>query len=100
MGVALAGQRARPFRQRRPAAHRHGLGDRRAWAVEVLRRVSERYATVPLLVTENGAAFADELAAGGAVHDRDRARYLDAHLRACHAAIAAACRCAATSPGR
>jgi beta-glucosidase len=56
--------------------------------VEVLRRVSERYAAVPLLVTENGAAFADELA-GGAVHDRDRARYLDAHLRACHAAIAA-----------
>jgi beta-glucosidase len=57
--------------------------------VEVLRRVSESYTTVPLLVTENGAAFGDELTPDGAVHDRERTAYIDAHLRACHAAIQA-----------
>ncbi len=57
--------------------------------VEVLRRVSETYTAVPLLVTENGAAFGDELTPDGAVHDRDRTAYIDAHLRACHAAITA-----------
>jgi beta-glucosidase len=57
--------------------------------VEVLRRVTETYSAVPLYVTENGAAFGDQLAADGSVHDRERTAYLDAHLRACHAAIAA-----------
>jgi beta-glucosidase len=57
--------------------------------LEVLRRVTETYAAVPLYVTENGAAFGDELTPDGSVHDHDRTAYLDAHLRACHAAIAA-----------
>ena len=38
---------------------------------------------MPLYVTENGAAFDDEVAADGTVHDADRVAYLDAHLRAC-----------------
>jgi beta-glucosidase len=41
---------------------------------------------LPLYVTENGAAFPDELI-DGRVDDRDRVAYLDAHLRACHEAI-------------
>jgi beta-glucosidase len=57
--------------------------------LEVLRRVTETYPAVPLYVTENGAAFGDELTPDGSVHDHDRTAYLDAHLRACHAAIAA-----------
>jgi beta-glucosidase len=56
--------------------------------VEVLRRVAGSCPGLPLFVTENGAAFADELAPDGSVHDRERTAYLDAHLRACHAAIA------------
>jgi beta-glucosidase len=40
----------------------------------------------PLHVTENGAAFDDPPEADG-IHDTRRIRYLDAHLRAVHAAI-------------
>jgi beta-glucosidase len=41
----------------------------------------------PLFITENGAAY-DDPVTEGAVHDVRRIRYLDAHLRALHAAIA------------
>jgi beta-glucosidase len=54
--------------------------------VETLRRVHAEYPELPLYVTENGAAFPDELI-DGRVDDRDRVAYLDAHLRACHEAI-------------
>ena len=56
---------------------------------EVLRRVSREYPAVPLYITENGAAFQDEVAPDGSVQDADRRAYFDAHLRACHEAIAA-----------
>ena len=55
---------------------------------EVLQRVAATTRRVPLYVTENGAAFDDWSAADGAVDDPDRVAYLDAHLRACHDAIA------------
>lgn len=42
----------------------------------------------PLYITENGAAY-DDPVTDGAVHDDRRIRYLDAHLRALHEAIAA-----------
>ena len=54
---------------------------------EVLTRLRDEYPAVPLLITENGAAFDDQVSADGAVHDPDRVAYLDAHLRACHRAI-------------
>ncbi len=54
---------------------------------EVLTRLRDEYPSVPLLITENGAAFADQVAADGAVHDSDRVAYLNSHLRACHRAI-------------
>ena len=55
--------------------------------VDVLCRLSRDYPAVPLYVTENGAAFDDQLGADGGVHDQQRVAFLDAHLRACHRAI-------------
>ena len=46
------------------------------------------YPALPLYVTENGAAFDDVGRPDGTVDDPDRVDYLDAHLRACHEAIA------------
>ncbi|HWB35189.1 MAG TPA: family 1 glycosylhydrolase, partial [Rugosimonospora sp.] len=43
---------------------------------------------LPLYITENGAAFDDEIGPDGQVHDPDRVDYFDQHLRACHEAIA------------
>ncbi|MER7543178.1 GH1 family beta-glucosidase [Spirillospora sp. NPDC127506] len=59
-----------------------GLGD-------LLIRLSRDYPGVPLVVTENGAAFDDVPDADGRVRDDARIRYLDAHLRAAHAALTA-----------
>ncbi|UFU03696.1 family 1 glycosylhydrolase [Ruania suaedae] len=46
----------------------------------------------PMVVTENGAAYPDVVGPAGEVDDRDRVAYLDAHLRAAHAAIEAGAR--------
>ncbi|MEV4628801.1 GH1 family beta-glucosidase [Micromonospora sp. NPDC049523] len=54
--------------------------------VEVLERVHREYPKLPLYITENGAAFVDEVV-DGEVDDIDRVAYFDAHLRACHTAI-------------
>ena len=60
---------------------------------ELLVSVSRRYPSLPLMVTENGAAFDDEVVedptrpGGVAVHDDDRIDYLRRHLTACHRAI-------------
>jgi beta-glucosidase len=54
---------------------------------DVLMRLTREYPAVPLYVTENGAAFNDELAADGTVADPRRVAYLDSHLRAAHGAI-------------
>jgi beta-glucosidase len=54
---------------------------------EVLTRLRDEYPAIPLLVTENGAAFSDQVSADGEVHDPDRVAYLNSHLRACHQAI-------------
>ncbi|MDT0441777.1 GH1 family beta-glucosidase [Streptomyces johnsoniae] len=55
---------------------------------ETLTRVSREYGPLPLYVTENGAAFADEVTREGRVHDEDRRRYLEEHFRAAHRALA------------
>jgi beta-glucosidase len=65
------------------------------WAVEpdglfdALVRLATDYEPPPLYVHESGGAFADVPGHDGRVHDADRRAYLDAHLRACHDAIAA-----------
>ena len=51
---------------------------------DVLTRLHREYPRLPLYVTENGAAFADEPAADGSVSDPDRVAYLDGHFRAAH----------------
>jgi beta-glucosidase len=58
-----------------------GLADLLTWA-------SREYALPPLYVTENGMASDDHVAPDGTVPDEARIAYLDAHLRACHRAIA------------
>jgi len=54
---------------------------------DLLLRVHRDYPEVPLVVTENGAAFTDEVSPDGAVHDADRIDYVHRHLVAVHAAI-------------
>jgi beta-glucosidase len=41
----------------------------------------------PIFITENGAAYEDEVSADGAVHDPDRLRYLHEHLVSLHDAV-------------
>jgi beta-glucosidase len=55
---------------------------------ELLLALRERYAKAlpPIILTENGAAFADRASHDG-VHDPRRVAYLDAHLRALHKAL-------------
>ncbi|MFC7330640.1 GH1 family beta-glucosidase [Marinactinospora rubrisoli] len=55
---------------------------------DVLVRLAAEKPGLELYVTENGAAYDDEVAADGAVHDPQRIGYLDQHLRAAHRAIA------------
>jgi beta-glucosidase len=55
---------------------------------DVLLRVHRDYGPLPIYVTENGAAFADEPGPDGTVPDPARVRYLDSHLRSAHRAIA------------
>jgi beta-glucosidase len=54
---------------------------------ELLLRVDRDYPGTPLMITENGAAFADEVGASGVVDDQDRIEYVRDHLAAVHAAI-------------
>jgi beta-glucosidase len=56
---------------------------------DLLVTLAERYPGLPPIhITENGVAYDDPIE-DGAIHDARRIAYLDAHLRALHAAIAA-----------
>jgi beta-glucosidase len=74
-----------------PAGARRTLLD---WEVradgleQVLVRVTRDYGARRLYVTENGSAWADDLAHDGQVHDRERSRYLEEHLAVCGRAVA------------
>ena len=54
---------------------------------ELLVSLHEQFPTTPLVITENGAAFDDEVV-DGAVHDAERVDYLRRHFTAAHRAIA------------
>jgi beta-glucosidase len=54
---------------------------------ELLLRVHRDFPELPLVITENGAAYNDVVAADGEVHDPERIDYLRGHLAAVHAAI-------------
>ena len=66
------------------------------WMIEpagltrLLERIATDYPPVPLLITENGAAFPDKATSDvtSPMLDDDRIAYLDGHLRAAHEAIA------------
>ncbi len=55
--------------------------------VELLCRIATEYPRLPLYITENGAAFADEPAPDGTVDDQDRVAYLAQHRAACERAV-------------
>jgi beta-glucosidase len=67
---------------------RTGIG----WEVQpegftrLLTRLHDEYDLPPVWITENGAAYADEVV-DGRVEDPERRDYVEAHLRALHAAI-------------
>lgn len=54
---------------------------------ELLLDLHRRYPGLPLAVTENGAAFYDEVSADGRVHDLPRVEYLHDHIDAVGAAM-------------
>ena len=49
---------------------------------ELLVGLSKTYPGLPLMITENGAAFVDEVAPDGRVHDVERVSYLHDHIDA------------------
>ncbi|MGW0561544.1 GH1 family beta-glucosidase [Streptomyces sp. NPDC003016] len=65
------------------------------WAVDpsgmydLLLRLKEDFPDLPLMITENGAAFDDYVNPQGEVIDPDRVAYLHGHLTAVHRAIQA-----------
>lgn len=56
---------------------------------KLLLRLHREYPGLPLMVTENGAAFDDRVDAGGRVRDERRIAYLRDHLTALATAVAA-----------
>jgi beta-glucosidase len=56
---------------------------------ELLVRLGRDYGGVPLLITENGAAYEDRLDGGDVVEDPDRVAYIEGHLAAVERAIEA-----------
>jgi beta-glucosidase len=65
------------------------------WAVDptglydLLVRLKDDFPQLPLMITENGAAFDDYVNPEGEVNDPDRIAYLQGHLAAVHRAIGA-----------
>jgi beta-glucosidase len=54
---------------------------------EMLVRIKDEYADVPIYVTENGRAVHDYIDPEGGVDDEERISYLDSHFRAAHEAM-------------
>jgi beta-glucosidase len=53
----------------------------------LLTRISREYCLPPLYITENGAAFKDEVSENGAIHDPRRQAYLREHFIQVHNAM-------------
>jgi beta-glucosidase len=54
---------------------------------ELLRRIKREYGDIPLVITENGAAFDDRPPSNGFVDDPQRLEYLRSHLEALRRAM-------------
>jgi beta-glucosidase len=55
--------------------------------LEVLCRLHEEYPAVPLYITENGAAYEDEVSADGSVKDAERTKFILGHIASVGQAI-------------
>ena len=49
---------------------------------DLLKRLDREYTKLPMYITENGAAFKDEVTEDGRVHDYERIEYIKEHLKA------------------
>ena len=56
--------------------------------VDVVAMVQERGGALPIYITENGAAYPDEVGADGQVDDQERRHYFELHTAACADAVA------------
>ncbi|GAA1572004.1 GH1 family beta-glucosidase [Kribbella sancticallisti] len=54
---------------------------------DVLRMVNDLAPDLPLYVTENGAAYPDEVTADGQIEDTERRSYLEQHINVCQQVI-------------
>jgi beta-glucosidase len=83
VGAAYARQPGKTYSETGWEVFEQGLTDTLLW-------VKERYGNPPVTITENGSAFFDPAQArDGRVRDPLRVDYLQRHLKAVHAAIAA-----------
>jgi len=77
----------------RPVVPHAGEKTAMGWPVEpgglteMLVRIKDEYADVPIYVTENGRAVHDYIDPEGVVDDEERISYLDRHFRAAHEAM-------------
>lgn len=55
--------------------------------IDVLEQAHGYAPGLPLVITENGSAWSDELSPNGSVHDPDRIDYLERHIAACADAV-------------
>jgi beta-glucosidase len=91
---AATGARSYPGTERAVEVPQPGPHTAMGWLIEpaglteLLLRVHRDLPDVPLLITENGAAFDDVVGPDGVVHDEDRIAYLHGHLGAVRQAIA------------
>jgi len=56
--------------------------------VDVVAMVAERSADLPIYITENGAAYDDQVGPDGQVDDEERRHYFELHTAACADAVA------------
>ena len=55
--------------------------------VDVVAMIAERAPELPVFITENGAAYPDEVGPDGQVDDEDRRHYFEQHVDACRQAV-------------
>jgi beta-galactosidase len=55
--------------------------------VDVIEMVHDRAPELPVLITENGAAYVDVVEPDGTVQDKDRQEYFELHVEACREAV-------------
>jgi beta-glucosidase/6-phospho-beta-glucosidase/beta-galactosidase len=55
--------------------------------VDVIEMVHDRAPDLPVYITENGAAYTDEVGSDGQIADEERRRYFEQHTAACAEAL-------------